>query len=105
MNQKQLAQVLFNLGKNAKQSLDGIDDTYIHFNAGINAGNKKFIRVTENGTGIPEHLVDEIFIPFFTTKNTGTNIVLSLSKQIMRLHGGSISVSSGNTTTCILTFN
>jgi nitrogen fixation/metabolism regulation signal transduction histidine kinase len=105
IDQKQLTQVLLNLGKNAKQSLDGIDNGYIHFTAGINAGNQKFIRVTDNGAGIPENLIDEIFIPFFTTKNTGTGIGLSLSKQIMRLHGGSISVSSGDTTTFILTFD
>src|SRR6056297_336550 len=105
IDQKQLTQVLLNLGKNAKQSLEGIDDGYIHFAAGINAFNKKFIQVTDNGAGIPENLIDEIFVPFFTTKNTGTGIGLSLSKQIMRLHGGSISVTSSNTTQFTLTFD
>jgi nitrogen fixation/metabolism regulation signal transduction histidine kinase len=105
IDQKQLTQVLLNLGKNAKQSLEGIDEGYIHFTAGITASNKKFIQVTDNGAGIPENLIDEIFVPFFTTKNTGTGIGLSLSKQIMRLHGGSISVASGNTTQFTLTFD
>ncbi|MFD0798925.1 sensor histidine kinase [Maribacter chungangensis] len=105
IDQKQLTQVLLNLGKNAKQSLEGIDDGYIHFTAGINAVNKKYIQVTDNGAGIPENLIDEIFVPFFTTKNTGTGIGLSLSKQIMRLHGGSINVSSGEKTVFTLTFD
>lgn len=105
IDQKQLTQVLLNLGKNAKQSLEGIDDGYIHFAAGINTMNKKFIQVTDNGAGIPENLIDEIFVPFFTTKNTGTGIGLSLSKQIMRLHGGSIQVSSTDTTQFTLTFD
>lgn len=105
IDQKQLTQVLLNLGKNAKQSLEGIDDGYINFTAGIDAMNKKFIQVTDNGAGIPENLIDEIFVPFFTTKNTGTGIGLSLSKQIMRLHGGSINVSSNKTTQFTLTFD
>ena len=105
IDQKQMTQVLLNLGKNAKQSLEGIDDGYIHFTAGINTMNKKFIQVTDNGAGIPENLIDEIFVPFFTTKNSGTGIGLSLSKQIMRLHGGSINVSTGEITRFTLTFD
>lgn len=105
IDQKQLTQVLLNLGKNAKQSLEGIDDGRIQFTAGINAMNKKFIQVKDNGAGIPENLIDEIFVPFFTTKNTGTGIGLSLSKQIMRLHGGSINVTSMETTQFTLTFD
>ncbi|WP_245603238.1 sensor histidine kinase [Maribacter antarcticus] len=105
IDQKQLTQVLLNLGKNAKQSLEGIDDGMILFTAGINSINKKFIQVKDNGAGIPENLIDEVFVPFFTTKNTGTGIGLSLSKQIMRLHGGSINVTSRETTQFTLTFD
>ncbi len=105
IDQKQITQVLLNLGKNAKQSLEGIDNGMIKLTAGINSMNKKFIQVKDNGAGIPENLIDEIFVPFFTTKNTGTGIGLSLSKQIMRLHGGSISVSSRETTQFTLTFD
>ncbi|HLT51258.1 MAG TPA: HAMP domain-containing sensor histidine kinase [Arenibacter sp.] len=61
---------------------------------GTNDKGKKYIRITDNGPGIPPDLMDEIFIPFFTTKNTGTGIGLSLSKQIMHLHGGTIKVHS-----------
>ena len=105
IDQKQLTQVLLNLGKNAQQSLEGLEDGVIKFKAGINTMNKKFIQVVDNGPGISAELLDEIFVPFFTTKNTGTGIGLSLTKQIMRLHGGNINVVSKETTIFTLTFN
>ena len=52
------------------------------------------LTVTDNGSGILPDVLDKIFVPFFTTKPTGSGIGLSLCKQIMNLHGGSISVSS-----------
>jgi nitrogen fixation/metabolism regulation signal transduction histidine kinase len=52
------------------------------------------ISIKDNGNGIPENLIQEIFIPFFTTKEQGSGIGLSLARQIMRLHGGTISVHS-----------
>ena len=52
------------------------------------------IKVTDNGVGILEEVVDKIFIPFFTTKKKGSGIGLSLSRQIIRLHGGTISATS-----------
>lgn len=55
---------------------------------------KKYIKVADNGPGIPEDLIEEIFVPFFTTKDTGTGIGLSLSRQIMHLHGGTMKVHS-----------
>jgi signal transduction histidine kinase len=50
--------------------------------------------VEDNGPGIPPELLDEIFIPFFTTKTEGNGVGLSISKQIMQLHGGDIRVST-----------
>ena len=52
------------------------------------------LSVTDNGSGILPNVLDKVFIPFFTTKPTGSGIGLSLCKQIMTLHGGSIQVSS-----------
>ncbi|NNE77644.1 MAG: histidine kinase, partial [Pricia sp.] len=101
---KQITQVLVNLGKNAKQALENQKNGKIQFLAGIDEKNKKFIMVMDNGPGISADLIDEIFVPFFTTKNTGTGIGLSLSKQIMRLHGGSIQVVSRENTVFTLTF-
>ena len=105
IDEKQITQVLLNLGKNAQQSLEGQEKGKIQLIAGVNANEKKFIQVRDNGPGIPPDLLDEIFVPFFTTKNTGTGIGLSLSKQILRLHGGSINVSSDTTTRFTLTFS
>ena len=53
------------------------------------------IVIADNGTGIPEELVEDIFIPFFTTKENGSGIGLSLCRQIMKLHGGTITVYPG----------
>lgn len=104
IDEKQLTQILINLGKNAQQSIENQEDGGILIYAGIDPQGKKFISVTDNGPGISTEHIDEIFVPFFTTKNTGTGIGLSLSKQIMRLHGGSIRVVSNENTTFTLTF-
>jgi len=105
IDEKQITQVLLNLGKNAKQSLDNQENGIIKITAGQNKKGKKFIQIWDNGPGISPELIDEIFVPFFTTKNTGTGIGLSLSKQIMRLHGGSIGVVSRENTFFTLTFS
>ncbi|WP_313777731.1 sensor histidine kinase [Flagellimonas amphidinii] len=94
IDEKQITQVLVNLGKNALQSIGNQEQGKIVLAAGINSENKKYITVNDNGPGIPEDLINEIFVPFFTTKNSGTGIGLSLSKQILQLHGGSLNVQS-----------
>lgn len=101
LDEKQISQILINLCKNALQSLSGQQEVMpdgwqgkVKMVAGLTQDGKKYIRVSDNGPGIPPELMDEIFVPFFTTKDTGTGIGLSLSKQIMHLHGGSMSVHS-----------
>ncbi len=94
IDEKQMTQVLLNLAKNAMESLSGQKDARLLFKAGINGEGKKYIVVEDNGPGISPELQEQIFVPFFTTKNTGTGIGLSLSKQIMRLHKGTIRVAS-----------
>lgn len=94
IDEKQITQVLVNLVKNALQSIDTKEGGVIKVVAGINRSDKKFITVADNGAGILPELIDEIFVPFFTTKLTGTGIGLSLSKQILQLHGGSLMVKS-----------
>lgn len=67
--------------------------------------NKIIITVTDNGMGIDAEIADQVFIPFFTTRKTGSGIGLSLSKQIMRLHKGNIKFrSSEKGTTFALEF-
>ncbi len=106
IDEKQISQILINLCKNASQSLEGKEKGTIKILSGTNEIGKKFIEVWDNGPGIPEDLIDEIFVPFFTTKNAGTGIGLSLSKQIMHLHGGNIKVRSipDKETSFLLTF-
>ena len=60
----------------------------------INTNGRVLISVIDNGPGITEELMDKIFIPFFTTKSNGSGIGLSLSRQIMQMHGGSLKVES-----------
>ncbi|MRH98995.1 PAS domain-containing protein [Kriegella sp. EG-1] len=94
IDEKQISQILINLTKNALQSLKGKEDGKIKVIAALSTGGEKYIQILDNGPGIPEDLIDEIFVPFFTTKETGTGIGLSLSKQIMHLHGGTIKAHS-----------
>ena len=85
---------LINLMNNAKDAFIDISKRKVFINGFINEDGLKFIQIIDNGKGIPEENIDKIFIPFYTTKNTGTGIGLSLSRQLMRLNGGRIHVSS-----------
>jgi two-component system, NtrC family, nitrogen regulation sensor histidine kinase NtrY len=87
-------QVLINLLLNAIYAVNTKQDGTIKLLAKMNPMGRVIIQVSDNGPGIIPSVVDKIFIPFFTTKQEGTGIGLSLSKQIMRLHRGNISVSS-----------
>lgn len=89
-----LEQVMINIIKNAIHALEGISSAKIDIKALYNARDRITIQVTDNGHGILKEVLDKIFIPFFTTKQKGSGIGLSLSRQIMKLHGGSISAKS-----------
>ena len=89
-----LEKVLINLIKNAFQALEKSKDGKVHVSALKNIENKVIITVKDNGSGISSNIMDDIFIPFYTTKNNGSGIGLSLSRQIMRLHSGTITVRS-----------
>ena len=96
-----IEQVLINLIKNAIEALNETTEPEINITA-----EKSLIRVSDNGPGIEPELLDEVFVPFFSTKVEGSGIGLSLSRQIMRLHGGSILVySTKGTTTFQLIFD
>ncbi len=92
-DEKLIEQVLINLIKNASDSLAKIQEPQIKLDAEI-YNERLQIHVIDNGPGIPSEVIDNIFIPFFTTKEKGSGIGLSLSRQIMYLHGGTISVKS-----------
>jgi len=87
-------QVLINLLKNAIESLTNTSKPVIKISSFKNAQNKTIITVQDNGEGISPEVLENIFTPFFTTKVDGSGIGLSLSRQIMHLHNGNISVKS-----------
>jgi len=101
-----LEQVLINLIVNAIEAVKEKQHPRIMLSASNITGKKTNISVSDNGSGMPEELVDKIFIPFFSTKKTGSGIGLSLCKQIMMLHKGSIHVQSkvGEGTAFVLQF-
>ena len=103
---KLIEQVLINLIKNAIHALEERENPLIRVKAYYNKRGRVTIQVSDNGQGILPDVLDKIFIPFFTTKPKGSGIGLSLSKQIMRLHGGSITATSeiDKGTTFTLTF-
>ena len=89
-----ISQVLINLTKNALQANEKNPEGKIQVIAGINSEHRCEIRVVDNGPGIPDEILEQIFVPFFTTRENGSGIGLSLSRQIMRLHGGRLQVRS-----------
>jgi signal transduction histidine kinase len=89
----QVEQVLINLVRNALESLEGSASAEVSLSANSEAG-MVLIRVKDNGPGIPEKIADSIFVPFYSTKKGGSGIGLSLSRQIMLNHGGSLGFES-----------
>jgi len=98
--------VLINLVKNSIEALDGRKDGKISLSVNETA-NHIVIKEEDNGPGIQPSDIQDIFLPFFTTKKDGMGIGLSLSRQIMNLHGGTLSVESvpGERTVFSLVFN
>jgi len=94
IDQELIEQVLINLIKNAIQALNDESSKDIALSAFIKDNKHMIISVKDNGPGIDEEAQSKIFIPFYTTKKSGSGIGLSLSKQIMRQHLGTISVKS-----------
>jgi two-component system, NtrC family, nitrogen regulation sensor histidine kinase NtrY len=89
----QIEQVLINLIKNASEALSGKKNGKIGMKA-FYADDGTLIQVEDNGPGISGDIIEDIFVPFYTTKENGSGIGLSLSKQIMQNHEGTISVNS-----------
>ena len=91
---KLVEQVLINLIKNAIESFESNRNKFISLKAQINSNGKISISVSDNGKGIDESIIDDIFIPFFTTKKEGSGVGLSFSKQVMRMHDGEINAKT-----------
>jgi nitrogen fixation/metabolism regulation signal transduction histidine kinase len=93
-DQNLISQVLINLVKNALEANENNIEGKIRISANVNINNHPEICVIDNGPGISPENLEEIFVPFFTTRQNGSGIGLSISKQIMRVHGGNLKVRS-----------
>lgn len=92
-DEEMIEQVLINLLKNASEATAGAKDPKIEL-IGRYDGTHVKVEVKDNGTGIIPEAIENIFVPFYTTKKTGSGIGLSLSRQIMQLHNGTLTVES-----------
>lgn len=102
-----MRQVVINIVKNAVESFKDITHTNrreIQIFAYQYPGTPYRISISNNGAPIPEDVRQDIFVPFFTTKKTGSGIGLALCRQIMRLSGGSINLLRANTNGWVTTF-
>ena len=106
IDKKLIEQVLINLINNSIHALQGREHPTIKMNCVVQS-DKTIILISDNGIGIEEKILNQIFIPFYTTKKNGSGIGLSLSKNIMKKHGGNLLVNSesGVFTTFSLVFN
>ena len=105
MDRSQIEQVLINLLKNAQEAVENrVNDEaesaqnqipYVRLTTHLSSNKRDFIiSITDNGKGILPEVMERIFVPFFTTKTSGSGIGLSICKQIVTLHGGTITASS-----------
>lgn len=95
----QIAQIMINLIKNAVQA----DARHLTITASINLQEQVIIQIANDGRPISPESQEQIFIPFFTTKQDGTGIGLSLSRQIMRLHNGNLQLTRSDSQSTIFT--
>ncbi len=95
--------VLINLVNNAVHALRETKEGKIQLTAEINERGRAVLKVIDNGCGISEEVLDKVFVPFFTTKQEGSGIGLSISQSIIRAHGGSIWVQSQPQTGTVFT--
>jgi len=89
-----LDMVFINLIKNSMEALENIEEPQIRIRISRYEEERALIEVKDNGAGMTEEIISQIFIPFYTTKPKGSGIGLSLSNQIIRLHGGTIAADS-----------
>jgi len=89
-----LEQAVINLLKNAQDAVKDTSDPQVSLTAYLGAKGRIIIAVKDNGSGMDEEILNNIFVPFFTTKNHGTGVGMSLVRQIVRLHRGQVGISS-----------
>jgi signal transduction histidine kinase len=99
-DKKLLTQVLINIVNNAVEALmESAENRKVRISVDLSSQNQHKIVISNNGLMIQAETIDKIFVPFFTTKENGSGIGLSLSRQILRLHGGAIHAESSSDAT------
>ena len=93
-DQDLIQMILINLVKNAKEAMDKAENREIILKGGLDNHSHPFIQVIDHGEGIVPEALERIFVPFYTTKKTGSGIGLAISRQIMNLHKGNLEVES-----------
>jgi two-component system, NtrC family, nitrogen regulation sensor histidine kinase NtrY len=93
-DQDLIQMILINLVKNAKEAMSNAQNRNIILKGGLDNHSQPYIQVIDHGEGIVPEALDRIFVPFFTTKKSGSGIGLAISRQIMNLHKGSLEVES-----------
>lgn len=93
-DREQIQMILINLIKNAKEAIAQAKEKTIFIRSGVDMDLHKFIQVIDKGPGIQPNALEDIFVPFYTTKKNGSGIGLAISRQIMNLHKGSLHVHS-----------
>jgi nitrogen fixation/metabolism regulation signal transduction histidine kinase len=91
-----IEQVLINLLKNAEQALSQSKLPKIKMSASLNLRGHVMIEISDNGNGIEQANIDQIFVPFFTTKVDGSGVGLALTRQVMIAHNGKVSVRNNS---------
>ncbi len=100
-----IGQVIGNILKNAAQAVANVPAGHIVINSYLSEKEAVIIEISNNGVPISPELVERIFVPFFTTKEDGSGIGLSISRQIMRLSGGTLTLRTEPMTTFVLSFS
>lgn len=93
MDLKLIEQALINLVTNSIYALEDIEHPVISISYRLDQ-NKLMLDVEDNGKGIPQELLEKIFVPFFTTRKNGSGIGLTITRNIMKMHNGGLEVSS-----------
>ena len=90
---KLIEQALINLITNSIYAVEEVENPVIEINYRL-AHNKLFLEVTDNGKGVDTNLTDKVFVPFFTTRKNGSGIGLTITRNIMKMHGGNVELQS-----------
>lgn len=96
VDEEQLRQVLINLVKNAEEAMGGTGDVTVHTRSRPAAGSRAYVEIAvqDRGSGIPADALENLFVPFFTTKPRGTGLGLAISQRMVQAMGGRIDVAS-----------